>query len=299
MPNLDSHAILLTELLREKRRGRRWGIFFKLAVLAIILIVIGWSLAREVIQTATPHVAMVRVDGVLSAGGDVNAREVVQGLRDAFDSASATGVLLRINSPGGSPSEAGAVFDEIRRLRALHPQKPLYAVITESGTSAAYYVAAAADRIYANRASVVGSIGVIIEGFGFTGAMEKLGVERRLVMSGQSKNFLDPFSPLRARDVQNARALVDDIHQQFVNAVRRGRAGKLKEEEKLFTGLVWSGERALELGLVDGLADPWLVVGKHFETDAMLDYTPEREWDWLTGAAAAGAALFKRGVGWQ
>lgn len=299
MPNLDSHAILLTELLREKRRGRRWGIFFKLAVLVLILIVIGWSLAGEVIRTATPHVAMVRVDGVLSAGGDVNAGEIVQGLRDAFDSATATGVLLRINSPGGSPSEAAAVFDEIRRLRALHPQKPLYAVITESGTSAAYYVAAAADRIYANRASVVGSIGVIIEGFGFTGAMEKLGVERRLVMSGRSKNFLDPFSPLRARDVQNARALVDDVHQQFVNAVRRGRAGKLKEEEKLFTGLVWSGERALELGLVDGLADPWLVVGKHFETDAMLDYTPEREWEWLTGAAAAGAAMFKRGIGWQ
>lgn len=299
MPNLDSHAILLTELLREKRRGRRWGIFFKLAVLVLILIVIGWSLAGEVIRTATPHVAMVRVDGVLSAGGDVNAGEIVQGLRDAFDSATATGVLLRINSPGGSPSEAAAVFDEIRRLRALHPQKPLYAVITESGTSAAYYVAAAADRIYANRASVVGSIGVIIEGFGFTGAMEKLGVERRLVMSGQNKNFLDPFSPLRARDVQNARALVDDVHQQFVNAVRRGRAGKLKEEEKLFTGLVWSGERALELGLVDGLADPWLVVGKHFETDAMLDYTPEREWEWLTGAAAAGAAMFKRGIGWQ
>lgn len=299
MPNLDSHAILLTELLREKRRGRRWGIFFKLAVLAVILIAIGWPLAHEVIKTATPHVAMVRVDGVLSAGGDVNAGEIVQGLRDAFDSVTATGVLLRINSPGGSPSEAAAVFDEIRRLRALHPQKPLYAVITESGTSAAYYVAAAADRIYANRASVVGSIGVIIEGFGFTGAMEKLGVERRLVMSGQNKNFLDPFSPLRARDVQNARALVDDVHQQFVNAVRRGRAGKLKEEENLFTGLVWSGERALELGLVDGLADPWLVVGKHFETDAMLDYTPEREWEWLTDAAAAGAAMFKRGIGWQ
>lgn len=299
MPNLDSHAILLTELLREKRRGRRWGIFFKLAVLAIILIAIGWPLAHEVIKTATPHVAMVRVDGVLSAGGDVNAGEIVQGLRDAFDSVTATGVLLRINSPGGSPSEAAAVFDEIRRLRALHPQKPLYAVITESGISAAYYVAAAADRIYANRASVVGSIGVIIEGFGFTGAMEKLGVERRLVMSGQNKNFLDPFSPLRARDVQNARALVDDVHQQFVNAVRRGRAGKLKEEENLFTGLVWSGERALELGLVDGLADPWLVVGKHFETDAMLDYTPEREWEWLTDAAAAGAAMFKRGIGWQ
>jgi protease-4 len=203
-------------------------------------------------------------------------------------------VILRINSPGGSPVQAGIINDEIQRLRKAYPQKPLFVVVDEMCASGGYYIAAAADRIYVNKASIVGSIGVLMDGFGFTGLMDKLGVERRLLTAGENKGFMDPFSPVQPKQVEYARGMVNEIHQQFIDVVRQGRGKRLKETPEMFTGLFWSGARAVELGLADGFGTVNTVARNELKTDDIVDYTkheglPERVLKKFGAAVGAGA----------
>lgn len=262
--------------LREQRAARRWGVFFKLAFLAYLLLVFFMvyrpgALSSDV--ASGRHTALVEVRGVIAADQGANADAIITGLRRAFENDKAEAVILRCNSPGGSPVQAGYVNDEIRRLRAEHADKKLYAVITDVCASGGYYIAAAADEIYADKASIVGSIGVLMDGFGFVGTLEKLGVERRLVTAGESKGFMDPFSPMNENDLRHVRSMLEDIHEQFVTVVREGRGDRLSESEPLFTGLTWTGERSLELGLIDGLGSSSHVAREVIGAERIVDYT--------------------------
>lgn len=248
---------LVLSLQSEQRKSRRWGIFFKLltflylfALLFMFKSPLGDSLDAG---TAGEHTALIEIEGTIAADADASADNLVGALREAFEAESARAIILRINSGGGSPVQAGYVYDEIKRLRQIHEDKKVYAVISDIGASGAYYIAAAADQIYADKASLVGSIGVVGGGFGFTGAMDKLGIERRLYTSGENKAFLDPFSPEDEEEVAFWENVLDTTHRQFIEQVREGRGDRLKDDERLFSGLVWTGEQAIELGLVDGL----------------------------------------------
>jgi protease-4 len=267
---------LATDSLVERRRARRWSIFFRLVYLLLFLVggLVVLGTAGGGLGVGGPHAAVIDIRGTIEEGGSNSAERINDALLSAFESDATRGVILRINSPGGSAVQAGQIYDEIRRLRAKHPGKPLFAVIEEVGASGAYYVAAAADRIYADKASLVGSIGVLIDGFGFTGAMEKLGVERRLLTAGANKGFLDPFSPQDETDRLHAQRLLDTIHQQFIAAVREGRGERLRDQPELFTGLVWTGTRAAELGLVDAMGTVTSVARDELGADAIVDYTP-------------------------
>jgi protease-4 len=219
-----------------------------------------------------PHTAMVEIKGEISDDALASAEWVVSALRSAFEDEGSRGVVLLINSPGGSPVQAGIINDEIRRLKAKH-NKPIYAVVEESCASAAYYIAVATDAIYVDKASIVGSIGVLMDGFGFTGLMDKLGVERRLMTAGENKGFLDPFSPQTKAQRAHAQKLLDQIHQQFIHAVREGRGNRLKEVPELFSGLFWSGDQAVELGLADGLGNLDYVARELVKAEDVIDYT--------------------------
>lgn len=261
--------------LKEQRRARRWGIFFKLLFVAyLIAFLVAMLPGRDGgLSVGKPHTALIEVRGVIAADAEANADNLVTSLRDAFKSSQAKAVILRINSPGGSPVQAGYVYDEIRRLRSLHPNKPVYAVISDMCASGGYYIAAAADEIYANKASIVGSIGVIMSGFGFVDTLDKLGVERRLLAAGENKGFLDPFSPLKETDVTHIKSMLATIHQQFIEVVRAGRGDRLKGNEALFSGLVWTGEQSVELGLVDGLGSSSYVAREIIGQEKIVDYT--------------------------
>ena len=244
---------LVFAALDEQRARRRWGIAFKalgfIYLLVVLVAVVDWGSGTEQQQR---HTAMINLNGVIQARGEANAEDLVAALNSAFEEKHVAGIILRINSPGGSPVQAGIINDEIVRLRGKFPDKPLYAVVEDMCASGGYYVAAAADNIYVNKASIVGSIGVLMDGFGFTGTMEKLGVERRLLTAGVSKGFLDPFSPENETDKAHARQMLGEIHQQFIDVVRKGRGKRLNETPEMFSGLMWSGARSIELGLVDG-----------------------------------------------
>jgi len=259
----------------EQRRARRWGIFFKLlgfAYLAILLAaVIDWSAINP--EKAARHTALIDLQGVIQAKGDVNADDVLSALQAAFDDKGAVGVVMRINSPGGSPVQAGIIADEIRRLRGKHPDKPLYVVVEDVCASGGYYVAAAADKIFVDKASIVGSIGVLIDGFGFTGTMEKLGVERRLMTAGENKGFLDPFSPQNERHKAHAQEMLDEIHRQFIDEVKKGRGDRLKETPEMFSGLMWTGAKSVELGLADGFGTVESVARDVLGAEDVRDYT--------------------------
>ncbi len=265
------------EFLREQRAARRWGIFFKLlaalyvAGFMLLSLPSGWNLST---LGASKVTALVDLQGVIAHGNQASADNIVAGLRAAFDNASTAGVVLRINSPGGSPVQAGYINDEIYRLREKHPDIPLYAVVEDMCASGGYYVAAAADKIYADKGSLVGSIGVRMDGFGFVDGMHKLGVERRLFTAGENKGFLDPFSSLDAAHVEHVRKLLADVHQQFINTVLKKRRGKLSDDPTLFSGLVWTGERALELGLVDELGSTGMVARDVIGAEKIVDFTP-------------------------
>ena len=246
---------LALEALAEQRRGRRWGIFFKLlgfgylAALLFLALDLGQG---DKLADGDKFTALVNLNGVIRAKGDASAENIVGSLQAAFEDKHTAGVILRINSPGGSPVQSGIINDEIRRLRAKHPAIPLHVVVEDVCASGGYYVAVAADKIFVDKASIVGSIGVLMDGFGFTGTMEKLGVERRLLTAGVSKGFLDPFSPQNESDKEHAKLMLGEIHQQFIDVVRKGRGKRLKESPEMFSGLMWSGARSIELGLVDG-----------------------------------------------
>lgn len=265
---------LLEQQLIEQRRARRWRIFFRLLTLALVVLVL--ALFRTdvgVAPTAGRHTAVVRLNGLIAPGTDANADLIIESLRAAYENKNVAGVVLRIDSPGGSPVQAGRINSEIRRLRDAHPTVPLYAVIDDVCASGGYYVAVAADRIYADPASVVGSIGVLMNGFGFVDTLDKLGVERRLLTAGEHKGFLDPFSPQSPQDVAHARQLLETIHAQFIETVKQGRGERLKDDPQLFSGLVWTGQQGLELGLVDALGDADLVAREVFKAEKMIDYT--------------------------
>ena len=271
----DTLERLAFATLAEQRANRRWRIFFRFAWLALIVVLL-WTGAHKGgmggSNPSQPHTAVVTIKGEIADGADASAEWVVTALRAAFEDDGSQAVVLQINSPGGSPVQAGIINDEIRRLKEKH-KKPVYAVVEESCASAAYYIAVAADEIYVDKASIVGSIGVLMDGFGFTGLMDKLGVERRLMTAGVNKGFLDPFSPQTKNQRTHAQTLLDQIHQQFIQVVRDGRGKRLKETPELFSGLFWSGEQAVQLGLADGLGNLDYVAREIVKAEDIIDYT--------------------------
>ena len=267
---------LATAALKEQRRARLWGIFFKLLTFAYITFILVWAVdwkGRGDMTGGKKHTAMVEVNGVISTGSDASAERINSALQAAFKDKNTQGVVVRINSPGGSPVQAQTIYDEMRRLRQKYPDIPLYAVVEDVCASGGYFVAVGADRIYVAKSSIVGSIGVLMNGFGFTGLMDKLGVERRLITAGENKGMLDPFSPLDEKDVKHARQMVDDIHQQFVGVVREGRGKRLKETPDMFSGLIWTGQKSVDLGLADAFGSLEYVAREVIKAEEIVDYT--------------------------
>lgn len=269
---------VITASLTEQRRARRWGIFFKsltfLYITAVLLMAFSQS-DGGISGMTQRHTALIDIDGIISADDPANADSVVESLRNAFENTHVAGIILRINSPGGSPVQAGYVNDEITRLRKAHPKVPVYAVIGDICASGGYYIAVAAEKIYADKGSLVGSIGVLTDGFGFTGTMEKLGIERRLLTAGENKGFLDPFSPANPAHVEHMKGLLNITHQQFINVVKQGRGTRLKDDPQLFSGLIWNGEQAKALGLIDDLGSPGMVARDIFKAKEIVDYTQQ------------------------
>ena len=266
---------LAREVLRQQRTERRWRVFFRLAWLGLA-IAVAWSLFAQRNHAATsskPHTALVELRGEIAADTEASAEQLVAALKSAFEDSGSVAVVLRVNSPGGSPVQSGIVNDEIRRLKALHKKK-VYAVVEEMCASGAYYIAVAADEIYVDKASLVGSIGVLMDGFGFTGTMEKLGVERRLLTAGENKGMLDPFSPQNEKHKAYAKAMIDQIHQQFIAVVKQGRGQRLKETPETFSGLFWNGEEAIKLGLADKTGNLDFVAREVVKAEDIIDYTP-------------------------
>jgi len=269
-------AQLMRAYLDERRRERRWRIFFRFLWLLVAVAVASVLLSQRAATSAPagPHTALVEVRGEIALDAEASAENLLSALRNAFEDPGSQAVVLRINSPGGSPVQAGIINDEIRRLKALHGKK-VYAVVEEMCASGAYYIAVAADAIYVDKASIVGSIGVLMDSFGFTELMQRLGIERRLLTAGEHKGFLDPFSPQSPQQRAHAQALLDQIHRQFIAVVKLGREGRLKDESpELFSGLFWNGEQAVELGLADDFGTLDYVAREVVQAEEVIDYTP-------------------------
>ena len=266
---------LASEFLRQQRIERRWRLFFRFSWFGLVLLlVVGGLLARMAPSASnSPHTALVEVRGEIDAESSASAEALVGALKLAFEDHAAQAVVLRINSPGGSPVQAGIVYDEIKRLKAKHGKK-VYAVVEEMCASGAYYIAVAADEIYVDKASIVGSIGVLMDGFGFTGLMDKLGVERRLLTAGENKAMLDPFTAVNPRHQQLARTMIGQIHRQFIAVVKEGRGARLKETPETFSGLFWNGEEAVNQGLADHLGNLDYVAREVVKAEEIIDYTP-------------------------
>jgi protease-4 len=284
-PNWERAVLekIALKAIDEQRRDRQWRNLLRLLWLGFFLLVfaaaMGWiGRVEDKARFPGKHTALVELKGVIAPEGKASADRILAALNAAFKDRNTQAVVLRINSPGGSPVQAGTINDEMRRLRAKHPDIPLYAVVTDIAASGGYYVAAAADRIYVDKASIVGSIGVIMDGFGFTGAMEKLGIDRRTLTSGENKAFLDPYAPANPQQQEIARRMLDEIHQQFIKVVRAGRGNRLKESPEIFSGLVWSGERSLELGLADALGSLDYVAREVVKAENVVDFTPEENY---------------------
>jgi protease-4 len=289
--------------LKDRRSERRWRVFFRLAWL-ILAIVIAYAVFAARVQSSAPsgpHTALIEVRGEIAEGAPASAENLVAGLRAAFEDEGARAVVLRINSPGGSPVQAGIVNDEIRRLKKLHHKK-VYAVVEDTCASGAYYIAVAADEIFADKASIVGSIGVLMSSFGATGLLDKLGIERRLLIAGKNKGLGDPFSPMTAKQRALLQTMLDQIHQQFIGVVRQGRGQRLKETPETFSGRFWNGEQALELGLIDHLGSLDYVARNVVKAEEVIDYTPtenvaERLAKRFGAAIGAGAIKTLQGIG--
>lgn len=269
------------EGVKERRRARRWGIFFKLFFVAYLLVALalfaGSFSDQEEVITAKEIAAVVDIKGVIVEGGDVSADYVIPSLRKAFKNKKTKGVILRINSPGGSPVQAGMINDEIKRLKAKYKDIPVYAVVSDICASGGYYIAAAADEIYADKASIVGSIGVRMDNFGFVGLMEKLGIERRLLTAGSNKGMLDPFLPAKPSEEAHIETLLGQTHQQFIDVVKDGRGDRLKDNPDIFSGLFWTGEAAVDLGLIDELANEYQVAKDKIGTETLVNFTVEKD----------------------
>ncbi len=261
--------------LDEQKKSRRWGILFKtltfIYLFGTLFAILGWL--GEGKSSASPHTAIIDLNGVIEAGGEVNADSVISSLSDAYDSSGTKGIILRINSPGGSPVQAGIINDEIRRQKALHPKIPVYVVVDDICASGGYYIAVAADKIFVNKASIIGSIGVLMDGYGFTEVMKKVGVERRLMTAGENKGMLDPFSPVNPKQQAYAQTMLNEVHQQFIDVVRQGRGSRLKETPEIFSGLFWSGDQGIKLGLADALGSADYVAREVIKQEEIVDYT--------------------------
>jgi len=278
----DWHKDLVNRLafsaINEQRRSRRWSILFKclLAIYLGAILLLYWPAEWSGEQlTKKKHTALVELKGVISDETEASADNIIEGLRDAFEDKNTAGIILRINTPGGSPVQSGYIYQEIKRLRVKYPDTPIYAVVTDICASGGYYVAAATDEIYVDKASIVGSIGVLMNSFGFVDSMKKLGIERRLYTAGENKGFLDPFSPTRRSDVEHVKKLLKNIHEQFIAAVKEGRGDRLVDNPDLYSGLVWSGEEGVEMGLADGIGSAGYVAREIIGEEDIVDFTPK------------------------
>lgn len=261
--------------LAEQKSARRWSVFFKtltfLYLFIILLMFAGWLGDGK--TPSAEHTALIEINGVIEPGGEVNADSVISSLTEAYDSHGTKGIILRINSPGGSPVQAGIINEEIKRQKKLHPKIPVIAVVEDICASGGYYIAAAADKIYVDKASIVGSIGVLMDGYGFTDVMKKVGVERRLMTAGENKAMLDPFSPINPKHQAFAQAMLNEIHEQFKTVVREGRGKRLKEDAETFSGLFWSGEQSIKIGLADALGSADFVAREVIKQEEIVDFT--------------------------
>lgn len=266
---------LATAALNEQKSARRWGSFFKILVFIylFILLFMALGLIGGAKKTSGSHTALIEIAGVIEAGGDVNADAVMNSLRDAYESDGTKGIILRINSPGGSPVQSGMINNEIKRQKKLHPNIPVYAVVEDVCASGGYYIAAAADKIYVDQASIVGSIGVLMDGYGFTEVMKKVGVERRLLTAGENKAMLDPFSPINPKHQAYIQTMLNEIHEQFKTVVREGRGSRLKETPETFSGLFWSGEQSIKIGLADAYGSADFVAREVIKQEEIVDFT--------------------------
>ena len=266
--------------LDEQKKAHRWSTFFKGIFAGYIFLILFLFMfpgsTKSGSEKNDSHTALIEISGVISADSDANADRIITGLRDAFDNEHVAGIVLRINSPGGSPVQSAYIYDEVIRLRELNPEIKVYAVIMDICASGGYYIASAADEIYANKSSLVGSIGVIMNGFGFVDTLKKLGVERRLYTAGENKGFLDPFSPSNKEQIAHAEKLLKNIHVQFITAVKEGRGSRLKDEARIFSGLIWTGEQGRELGLVDEFGSASFVAREVIKAETIIDYTPRK-----------------------
>jgi protease-4 len=270
---------LASEFLTEQRRARRWSVFFKLLLALYLFTFLAVYLSNGVDMIGLgdeEHTALIEVTGVIAANADASADNIVSSLRSAFENEKTAGVILRINSPGGSPVQAGYINDEISRLKSEHPDIPVYAVISDLCASGGYYIAAAADKIYADKASLVGSIGVIMSGFGFVDTLQKLGIERRVLTAGENKAFMDSFAPLKNEEVYHVEELLEEMHQQFIDVVKQGRGDRLLDDEVIFSGLIWSGEESVNIGLVDALGSSSYVAREIIGAEDIVDFTFRR-----------------------
>ena len=275
----DAIEKLAGSALTEQRTARRWSIFFKglmfTYLFVILFLTLGWFGGGK--NSAGSHTALIEVAGVIEAGGAVNADSFMSSLHDAYDDKNTKGIILRINSPGGSPVQAGIINDEIKRQKKLHPKIPVYAVVEDICASGGYYIAVAADKIYVDKASIVGSIGVLMDGYGFTEVMKKVGVERRLLTAGENKAMLDPFSPVNPKHQALAQAMLNEIHEQFKTVVRQGRGSRLKETPETFSGLFWSGEASIKMGLADALGSADYVARDVIKEEKIVDFTSQED----------------------
>ena len=265
--------------LKEQKRARRWSIFFKFLVFAYITFVLYMFVEPDMSKAkiTEKHTALVELQGVIADGETASADNIVSAMRSAFEDEKTEGVILRINSPGGTPVQAGYIYDEILRLREKHPEIPLYAVVSDMAASGGYYVASAADEIYVSNSSIVGSIGVRMDSFGVVDAMEKLGIESRTLTAGENKALLDPFTPVNEKAMKHLQNMIDDIHQQFIDAVKKGRGDRLKESDDLFSGLIWTGQEAIEFGLVDKVGSASYVAREVIGAEDIVEYTVEED----------------------
>lgn len=275
----DTIEKLATSALAEQKTSRRWSIFFKGLMFAYLFILLffalGWLGGNG--KNIGTHTALIDVSGVIEAGGEVNADSFMSSLHDAYDDKGTKGIILRINSPGGSPVQAGIINDEIKRQKKLHPKIPVYAVVEDICASGGYYIAAATDKIYVDKASIIGSIGVLMDGYGFTEVMKKVGVERRLMTAGENKAMLDPFSPINPKHQALAQAMLNEIHEQFKTVVRDGRGSRLKETPETFSGLFWSGEQGIKMGLADALGSADYVARDIIKEEKIVDFTARED----------------------
>lgn len=271
---------LILAHVAEQRRARRWGIFFKslffLYLVALFVVMVA-PFSPPSGSASKRHTAVVDVSGIIAEGTDTNADAIIEGLRAAVKDEGTQGIILHVNSPGGSPVQSAYVYDEVRRIKQAKPHLPIYAVVSDICASGGYYIASAADAIYANPASIVGSIGVIMNGFGFVEAMQKMGIERRLLIAGEHKAILDPFSPVSSEEKAHVQRLLDQVHQQFIEAVRTGRGDRLKNDPALFSGLVWTGQEGLELGLVDAIGNLHSVAKGVIGAEQIVNFTPQEK----------------------